>query len=82
MKFTHRQVRNYRVGKARFWHPALCSVRLGTQYEWIHNQHHSANTVTPSLVSLGKINSLNFRGCPNWVIKFVNRFCLGVRIVL
>jgi len=82
LKFTHRELRNYRAGKTRFWRPSLYSVRLGTQYGRIRNQHHSANTVTPSLVSLGKINSLYFWGFPTRVIKFVNRFCIGVQIVL
>ena len=77
LKFMPRELRNYRAGKTRFWRPSLYIVRLGTQYRRIHNQHHSANTVTPSLVSLGKINSLYFQGFPQ-VIKFVNRFCMGV----
>ena len=37
LKFTHRQVRNYRAGKTTFWHPSLHSERIGTQYGRIHN---------------------------------------------
>ena len=62
LKFTHCQVCNYRVGKTRFWCPSLFGERLGTQYRRIHNQHNSTNTLTPSLVSLGRINSLYFQG--------------------
>jgi len=75
----HHEVRNYRVGKTRFWHPSLHSERLGPQYRWIHNQHHSANTLIPSLASLDKINSLYFQGF-SYSGNYV--FCMGVRIVL
>ena len=75
------QVRDYRAGKTRFWRPSLYTEGLETRYGRIHNQHHSANTLAPSFGSLGKINSLYFRVLPTWVIKFVNGFCMGVRIV-
>ena len=52
LKFTHHQARNYRAGKTRFWCPSLYHERFWTEYGWIHNQHHSANTMTPSLVRL------------------------------
>jgi len=61
-----------RAGKTRFWYPFLYTERLGTQYGRIHNQHHSVSTLTPSLVSLGEINSLFFRGFPTSV---ANKIC-------
>ena len=51
LKFMHRELRNYRAEKTRFWHPSLYSERLETQYGRIHNQHHSANTYSDTKFS-------------------------------
>ena len=81
-KIMHREVHNYGAGKTRFWRPSLDGKRLETRYGQIHNQHHSANTLTLSFTNLGKINSLYFWNLPTWVIKSVNGFCVGMRIML